>query len=212
MLVKPRLLVAEHEPTRMGIRLAVADVAAVVAEAGTALEAIRSAERVQPDICIVGLEIAGSGPAAVRAICAAAPEVRVVALAPGLGTGELLALLRAGAIGFLPLTVAPVALRRVVLAVARDEAAIPRERVMDLVRELQSVVRLNGMSSLEADILRMLRGGESTTAIAAGLAISPVTVRRHISEIVRKTGVADRAGLIDTGGRSASLSGAIAAD
>ena len=43
----------------------------------------------------------------------------------------------------------------------------------------------------------MLRRGQSTAAIAERLQITPVTVRRHISELVRKLGVADRSELIN---------------
>jgi DNA-binding NarL/FixJ family response regulator len=45
----------------------------------------------------------------------------------------------------------------------------------------------------------MLRRGHSTGLIAARLQIAPVTVRRHISEVVVKLGVQDRAGLIEPG-------------
>jgi DNA-binding NarL/FixJ family response regulator len=58
----------------------------------------------------------------------------------------------------------------------------------------------------------MLRRGQSTSAIADRLAISPVTVRRHISELVRKIGVPNRAGLIPAVGRGASLYPAAAGD
>jgi DNA-binding NarL/FixJ family response regulator len=44
----------------------------------------------------------------------------------------------------------------------------------------------------------MLRRGHSTAAIAERLAIAPVTVRRHISELVHKLGVEDRAALLQT--------------
>jgi DNA-binding NarL/FixJ family response regulator len=42
----------------------------------------------------------------------------------------------------------------------------------------------------------MLRRGHSTSAIARRLKIAPVTVRRHISELVHKLGVEDRAALV----------------
>jgi DNA-binding NarL/FixJ family response regulator len=47
----------------------------------------------------------------------------------------------------------------------------------------------------EAQVLGMLRRGQSTSSIAMRLGISPVTVRRHISTLVKKMGVQDRAGL-----------------
>jgi DNA-binding NarL/FixJ family response regulator len=48
----------------------------------------------------------------------------------------------------------------------------------------------------EAEVLNMLRRGDSTAVIARRLEIAPVTVRRHISELTRKLGAADRSELI----------------
>jgi DNA-binding NarL/FixJ family response regulator len=66
--------------------------------------------------------------------------------------------------------------------------------VLDLLFEL----RRGGAESLtgrEAQVLGMLRRGHSTAAIGERLSIAPVTVRRHISELVHKLGVEDRSAL-----------------
>jgi DNA-binding CsgD family transcriptional regulator len=52
------------------------------------------------------------------------------------------------------------------------------------------------LTGRETQVLGMLRRGQSTAAIAKRLQITPVTVRRHVSEIVRKLGVEDRTELV----------------
>jgi DNA-binding NarL/FixJ family response regulator len=56
-----RLLVADREPTRIGIRMALRGEADVCAEAEDAEQAIRAAKREQPEVCLVGRSIIGDG-------------------------------------------------------------------------------------------------------------------------------------------------------
>jgi DNA-binding NarL/FixJ family response regulator len=178
----------------------------VCAEAGTAEEAIAAAQRTQPDVCLVGLEIPGGGIDAVRGICLAAPDAAVIVLAGTSDLDDLLASIRAGAVGYVPGGVDEGRLRRVVRAAAAREAAVPRSMVLGLLEELRSAESGGGetLTAREAQIFGMLRRGHSTSAIASRLSISPVTVRRHISELVRKVGVEDRAELVRSGDRVAA--------
>ena len=68
--------------------------------------------------------------------------------------------------------------------------------VRELIRELRTATALGGVTEREAQVLGMLRRGHSTAEIASRLQISPVTVRRYISELVRKLGVDNRAALV----------------
>jgi DNA-binding NarL/FixJ family response regulator len=181
--------------------MALSGVAVVCAEAGDAEEAIRAAARTQPDVCLIGLEIPGGGINAVRGISEVSPGSAVIVLAGVSDVEDLLASVRAGAIGYIPGGVDAERLRRVVRAAADREATVPRSMVLDLLGELRTTVPGDErLTAREAQILGMLRRGHSTSEIASRLAISPVTVRRHISELVRKVGVTDRAGLVPAGG------------
>jgi DNA-binding NarL/FixJ family response regulator len=72
--------------------------------------------------------------------------------------------------------------------------------VLDLVMELRGGGRgADTVTTREAQVLGMLRRGHTTTAIAERLGITPVTVRRHISELVHKFGVEDRTELLTNG-------------
>jgi DNA-binding NarL/FixJ family response regulator len=189
-----RVLIADQAPMRAGIKLALGSDVEICAEASTAEEAIRAAMREQPDACLVGREIPGDGLVAVRGICRAAPASAVVVLAQIRDADDLLESVRAGAIGYVPDALDADRLRRVLEAITSNEAVVPRSMVLELLLELRG----GGGESLttrESQVLGMLRRGHSTAAIADRLSIAPVTVRRHISELVHKLGVEDRAAL-----------------
>ena len=121
-----RLLIAEREATRVGIRMALNGDAEICAEVDDAEQAIRAAMREQPDLCLVGDDLRGSGLAAVRGICRAAPATAVVVLSQSQDVDVLLDYVRAGAVGYIPTALDADRLRRIVHAVAANEAAIPR--------------------------------------------------------------------------------------
>jgi DNA-binding NarL/FixJ family response regulator len=169
----------------------------VCAEADDAEQAIRAAKREQPDVCLLGSELAGEGLSAVRGICRAAPQAAVVVLAADPDPQDLLDCVRAGAVGYIPGAVDGDGLRRIVRAVSEAEAAIPRAMVLELLMELRtSASSGDGLTSRESEVLGMLRRGYTTAEVAERLKIAPVTVRRHISELVHKLGVQDRSGLV----------------
>jgi two-component system, NarL family, response regulator LiaR len=189
-----RVLIADQAPMRAGIRLALGIDVEICAEASTAEEAIRAAMRSQPDVCLVGREIPGDGLNAVRGICRAAPDAAVVVLAQIRDADDLLESVRAGAIGYVPDALDANRLRRVLEAITSNEAVVPRSMVLELLLELRGGGG-EALTTRESQVLGMLRRGHSTAAIADRLSIAPVTVRRHISELVHKLGVEDRAAL-----------------
>lgn len=191
-----RLLIADRAAMRVGIRLALDPGVEICAEADNAEQAIRAAKREQPDLCLIADHIAGDGLTAISGICRAAPACAVVVLARANDADYLLECVRAGAVGFVPGAVDAGRLNRVVRAAAANEAVVPRSMVLELVLELRG--RGSGADALtarESQVLGMLRRGHRTSEIADRLAIAPVTVRRHISELVRKLGVENRAEL-----------------
>jgi DNA-binding NarL/FixJ family response regulator len=199
---RPTLMIVDGDATRAGIRMALAAEADVCAEAPDAQKAIRAAKLTQPDLCLVAAEIPGGGVAAVRGICRAAPRCAVVLLAAHHDVDELLDSVRAGAIGYVPGPLGADRLQRIVRAVAANEAVVPRSMVLELLLEVRSVGSGGGLSSRESQVLGMLRRGQSTAEISERLEIAPVTVRRHISELVHKFGVADRSDLVAAAGQA----------
>jgi DNA-binding NarL/FixJ family response regulator len=187
------VLIADHGATRLGIRMALADEIYICAEAENAEQAVRAAKREQPDVCLVGREIPGDGLASVRAISRAAPSSAIVLLSALRDVDEMLEAVRSGAMGYMPGALDAERLRRIIHAVVRREAVVPRSMVQELMLELRDVATESHLlTGREAEVLGMLRRGQSTRAIAAGLDIAPGTVRRHISELMHKLGVGER--------------------
>lgn len=189
------LLIADRGKTRARIRMALGGQLRICAEADDVEQAIRSAKRDQPDVCLVNGDLGGEGLRAVRGVCRAAPDAAVVVLAPRGDTDDLLDAVRAGAVGYVSATADADRLRRVVAAAAAHEAVVPRSMVLDLLLELRNSGS-EGLTARECQVLGMLRRGHSTAQIALRLQIAPVTVRRHVSELVHKLGVQDRSALV----------------
>ena len=197
MTRRVRLLIADYGPTRIGICMALANDVEICAEAEDAREAVTAARREQPDVCLVGRQLFGDGLDAVREMCLAAPQAAVVVLAHDHDAKDVVECVHAGAVGYVPGALDSNGLRRIIAAVASGEAVIPRSLVLELLLELRAEGSGVGrLTRREAQVLRMLRRGHSTTAIAERLGVAPVTVRRHISQLVHKLGVDDRSALL----------------
>jgi two-component system, NarL family, response regulator LiaR len=195
---RKRVLIADHPATRVGIRMAIGEEFEICAEADDGEEAIRAAMRTQPDVALIALEIAG-GVAAVRGICRSAPGAAVVVLSQVRDAEDLLDAVRAGAVGYVPGSLDADRLRRIVGAITQNEAVVPRSMVLELLLELRGMGDgPDALTGRESQVLGMLRRGHNTAAIADRLHIAPVTVRRHISQLVHKLGVEDRTALTDT--------------
>jgi DNA-binding NarL/FixJ family response regulator len=197
-LERPRVVVADDAATRLGVRIALQGLVDICAEVGDTAHAIRAAKQYQPQICVIGQGIDGDGLAAVRGVCRAAPDAKVVFIGHQNDADGMLDAVRCGAIGYIPSNVDVDALRRIIKAVVADEAILPRAMIRDVLLELRMGADESAdLTRREVQILGMLRRGHSTASIAGRLEIETVTVRRHVSSIVRKLGVENRAMLID---------------
>ena len=210
-----RVLLAERDgPTRAGLRLALGDAGfEVVAEASERDGAVEAALEHRPDVAIVGTDLAGGGIDAVQAIAEKAPGTKVVMLSPSPDGQELLAAVLAGAAGYLSKEISAERLPQALAGVLRGEVALPRrytQHVLDELRGRESERTLvaahtsTPLTDREWEVLRLLGDSASTVQMAQGLGISEVTVRRHISSLLAKLGVADRAGAVRVLRRSAN--------
>jgi NarL family two-component system response regulator LiaR len=120
-----------------------------------------------------------------------------VVLAEERDDDDMLDAVRAGAVGYVPGNLSAPVLRRIISAVAANEAVVPRSMVLELIMELRGGgAGADALTNREAQVLGMIRRGHKTATIAERLHIAPVTVRRHVSELVHKLGVEDRSGLV----------------
>jgi DNA-binding NarL/FixJ family response regulator len=206
------VLADDHAVIRSGIRTALADRGfEVVAEAADASQAISAALKHRPDICLLDLYMPGNGVDAARRIKSVLPRCLVVMLTVSDSTRDLFEALRVGADGYLLKTMAADRLPDALLLALSGEAVVPRSLMARVVSELDSLPlravppSLGGsrspiiapLSQRELEVLGLLLEGLTTSAIAMRLGISDVTVRRHVSAIVRVSGAPDRRSAIN---------------
>jgi DNA-binding NarL/FixJ family response regulator len=205
--LRPRVLLAEPDlPTRAGLKLVVERGGLVVAgEAADAAGAVGLAVAEGPDLALVAAELPGRALQAIRRIAAGAPGTRVIVFTAAPSGQELLDAVLAGAAGYVSRDIDPERLSVVLRAVLDGEVALPRRlsrRLVDALRgrdARRALVAERAGTSLtdrEWEILDLLAAGRSTAEIAHRLGISAVTARRHISSLVGKLGVADRAAAV----------------
>jgi DNA-binding NarL/FixJ family response regulator len=199
-----RIVVADdHPPTRVGVRTVLeADGFEVCAEADDAPSAVEAVLRERPDVCLLDVDMPGSGIAAAAEITSKRPETAVVMLSVSANEDDLFDALRAGAAGYLLKETNPARLPHALRGVMEGEAALSRTlvaRVIDEFRERGQRKRVPlahrravDLTSREWEVLELLRHGLSTGEIAQRLFITPVTVRTHVASLLRKLDVPDR--------------------
>jgi two-component system, NarL family, nitrate/nitrite response regulator NarL len=203
-----RVVVADdHELARAGIRLTLdaSDAFEVCAEASTARDAVDLALRERPAVCLLDVQMPGDGIEAARRIAANAPDVTIVMLSVVVDD-RLFEALRAGAAGYLRKDMDPDRLPDALLGALRGEAALARQDVGRIVAEFRRrgdrrVALPDGrtvqLTEREWEICTRLLAGATTRQVALELYVAPVTVRRHVSEVVAKLHVPDRAAALD---------------
>jgi two-component system, NarL family, nitrate/nitrite response regulator NarL len=205
---RPTVLVADdHPPTRRILREVLEDDGFdVVATPPDGRSAVGIARNAQPDICILDINMPGDGTEAARSIVRELPDTVVVMLTVSTSDEDLFAALRAGARGYLVKGGDPAAMIARLRTILSGEPALSEGLTMRIIdqfaeqRSRQLYVAGRGFVTLsvrEADVLEALRLNLRTDQIARRLDISPGTVRTHVSALLRKLGVRNRAEAVE---------------
>ena len=180
------------------------EVAAEAADGAQAVELARSAraEVVQMDVRMPVLD----GIEATRRIAAdpALAGVKVVVLTTYELDEYVFDALRAGACGFLTKDVEPDELRRAVRVAAAGDALLSPGATRRVVAEFAARTatpgdhgeRLAALTGREREVLTLVAAGLDNREIAERLFLSPLTAKTHVSRIITKLGVRDRAQLV----------------
>src|SRR4051794_37207040 len=198
-----RVLIADdHPPTRTGVRMSLERDGEfqVCGETATAAGAVEETERHRPDVALIDIHMPGDGIVAARTISANVPETAVVMLTVSRDDADLFAALRAGARGYLLKDIDPDRLPLALQGVLAGEAALPRALVARVIEEFRtrdgSGRRREGplakLTDREWEVLKAMEHGQSTAEMAAEMYVSPVTIRTHVSAILRKLRVTNR--------------------
>jgi DNA-binding NarL/FixJ family response regulator len=202
-----RVIVADdHAPTRAGV-LASLDVDGfdIVGQASNARAAVELAISLQPAVCLLDIHMPGNGIAAAEEISKSLPDCAIVMLTYSRDDDDLFDSLRAGARGYLLKDMDPDRIGAALRGVLAGEAALPRSLVSKVLEEFDGrsrrklfmrAQRPTQLTSREWEIMELLREGLSTEEVATRLFVTPGTVRVHVSSVLKKLRVGDRASAI----------------
>ena len=197
-----RVVIADDHPmTRVGVRIALErDGFEICAEADDAASAVEAAERELPDICLLDIQMPGSGIHAAEEIARKVPDAAIVMLTVSRSDRDLFDALRVGASGYLLKDTDPERLPLALRGVLDGEAALPRHLVALVIEEFRErgrrrpILKKRGvvLTDREWEVLDLMSQGLTTFEIADRLFIEPVTVRTHVSAILKKLHVSSR--------------------
>lgn len=196
------LIVDDHKLFRQGLRSLMStrdDIVEVVGEAATAAEAIKLTEQLHPNVVLMDIFMPDvNGLEATREIKKRFPDVAVVILTSSEKDSHLFEAVRADAAGYLLKNLDADELFNMLQGVAKGEAAMTRAMAS---RVLKGIARqkIGGQSELdtlterESMVLHLVAQGESNPQIAEKLSISVNTVKTHLSNVLKKLQLDNRA-------------------
>jgi len=197
-------LVDDHGLFRAGVRAeldGITDEVSVVGEAGTVAEAVAGIRHHKPDVVLLDVHMPdGGGAEVLRQVRGDLPDVVFLALSVSDAAEDVIAVIRAGARGYVTKTISSRELAGAVTRVADGDAVFsPRLAgfVLDAFADRKGAPEvadpeLDLLTPRERDVLRLLARGYAYKEIASELFISVKTVETHVSSVLRKTQLSNR--------------------
>ena len=197
------ILADDHLVVRAGLKALLAanrDIE-VVGEAANGREAIALVERLKPDVAVLDLDMpVMDGVAATKELVKRQTSTRVLILTMHSEDEYLVAMLEAGAAGYLVKNAADRELADAVRAVAAGDSYVQPSAALTLARNVSRRAehadereQYNQLSERERDVLVHVAGGYSASEIGERLFISPKTVETYKQRITEKLGLSHRA-------------------
>ena len=185
---RPRIfLVEDHAVFRAGVRAELGDAVEVVGEADEVAAAIELINERVPDVVLLG-------------VLPHHPEVQFLALSVSDAPEDVIAVIRAGARGYITKTISGPELLQAVYRVAAGDAVFsPRLAgfVLDAFAQIGSPApgldpELDQLSPREREVLRLIARGYTYKEVGRDLSISAKTVESHVSSVLRKLQLSTR--------------------
>jgi DNA-binding NarL/FixJ family response regulator len=204
----PRVvLVDDHGLFRSGVRSELGRAVEVVGEADDVAPAIEVITSTQPDVVLLDVHLPGGGGGAVVAAIRerGLPDVRFLALSASDAPEDVIAVIRAGARGYVTKTISTTELADAIRRVASGDAVFSHRLAGFVLDAFASAAtsgpdavkpsfdpELDQLTARERDVLRLIAQGYTYKEIARELYISVKTVESHVSSVLRKLQLSSR--------------------
>jgi DNA-binding NarL/FixJ family response regulator len=194
------VLVDDHDLFLAGVRAELDDAVDVVGQAGSVATAVPLIKELDPDVVLLDVHLPdGSGDAIINAVKADRPGVKFLALSVSDAAEDVIAVIRAGARGYVTKSISGADLIDAVKRTADGDAVFsPRLAgfVLDAFAgsiEVASVDEdLDRLSEREREVMRLIARGYAYKEVAKELFISIKTVETHMSSVLRKLQLSSR--------------------
>lgn len=192
------MLVDDHDMVRkgLGVFLKVKPDLQLVAEARNGQEAIDGCTEAQPDVILMDLMMPEmDGATATRIIRQRWPHIQVIALTSFQEKELVRDVLEAGAIGYLLKSVSVDELAVAIRAAYAGQSTLAQEAIQALIQPIPvpEVVPDYELTAREMEVLALMGEGLNNLEIAERLVVSRATAKAHVSHILSKMGVSNRA-------------------
>lgn len=197
----PRVVIVDdHDLFRAGVRTSLGPRVEVVAESADVEGAVLAIEQLDPDVVLLDVHMPGGGGVEViRRVKDIRPTVRFLALSVSDAAEDVIALIRAGARGYVTKTISGPELADAVCRV-HDGDAVFSPRLAGFVLDAfageipaaQVDPELDLLTPREREVLQHIARGYMYKEIAVGLGISAKTVEAHVSAVLRKLQLSSR--------------------
>ena len=190
------VIVDDHQLFRSGVRAELDGFVDVLGDAATVEDAVRLVIEAEPDVVVLDVQMPGGGGVEViRQVAERRPAQRFLALSVSDAPEDVIAIIRAGARGYVTKTISGEELAAAIERVASGDAVFsPRLAgfVLDAYRSEQAGSELDELTPREREVLQLIARGYLYKEIAARLDISVKTVESHVSSVLRKLQLSTR--------------------
>jgi DNA-binding NarL/FixJ family response regulator len=202
--MKPRIVIVDdHQIFRAGVRAELEERVDIVGDAATVDEAVAAILETSPDVVLLDVHMPdGGGVEVIRRVGSERPDTRFLALSVSDAAEDVIAVIRAGARGYVTKTISSEDLADAVRRVNEGDAVFsPRLAgfVLDAFRDPTPETRdpgpdasLDQLTPREREVLQHIARGYMYKEIARRLSISTKTVEAHVSAVLRKLQLSSR--------------------
>jgi len=193
------LVVDDHAMFRSGVRSEIGDIVKIVGDVGTVEEATAMIRELRPEVVLLDVHLPNGGGAAILdALGDTVPDTKFLALSVSDAAEDVIAIIRAGARGYVTKTITHDELLDAIRRVhAGDAVFSPRLAgfVLDAFASTKPVTTdpdLDRLTQREQEVLRLIARGYTYKEVAARIHLSVKTIETHVSSVLRKLQLSNR--------------------